>query len=157
MVVMSRAQELEYLFHHIFLPPRVPQSSQEDATLAGDRALAEYVHKVAQDFRNISDSNEYQRWDRIRMTLDTFITLHRNDNALSRDAITKELRNVENGATLLLHIAMQNSALIVRKERNEYIFETFEASPSAANVLASKNALQWVCADHDVFSSVLSS
>lgn len=43
---------------------------------------------------------------------------------------------------MMLHVALQNSGLLVQKKNNEYIFETFEASPQSADVLAAQGALQ---------------
>jgi len=136
--------KLDYLFHHVFLPPCVPQSSRQTDSLAGDRALHEYVLTAAQAFRTASDDQDYQRWSKICSTLRQYAQLHRHDNALSKNALVDAFRDVEHGGILLLHVAMQNSGLIVRKADGAYLFESFEASASAADVLAAKNALQWV-------------
>ena len=53
------------------------------------------------------------------------------------------MRGAEDGDLLILHISLQNSGLIIHKREVGYIVETFEASPRAANVLATSGALEW--------------
>ena len=60
------------------------------------------------------------------------------------------LRDAAHGSIIILHIALQNSALIIQKKKGEYILETFEASPRAADVLAAQGALEWDFPSHAV-------
>ncbi|EEA23689.1 conserved hypothetical protein [Talaromyces marneffei ATCC 18224] len=45
--------------------------------------------------------------------------------------------------TLILHVTQQNAGLIIRSSESDFIFEAFEASPSAEKTLAAKGAMQW--------------
>ena len=42
-----------------------------------------------------------------------------------------------------MHIALQNSALLIQKRQIGYVVETFETSAQSANVLAAQGALEW--------------
>ena len=53
------------------------------------------------------------------------------------------MQGVEDGDLLILHISLQNSALIIQKRDIGYVVETFETSPRAASVLATSGALEW--------------
>ena len=132
----------EYLFHHVFLPPRLPQASDRD-NVAGERALALHLLECAQAFCDNDDERQNEQWHRICHTLDTFVQLHAAENGLSSKALQKALQQLDSGDTVILHIAIQNSALIVRRDAEEVYFESFETSAPAANVLAARSALRW--------------
>ena len=135
-------RQLEYLFHHVFLPPRVPHScDQGDGS--GDRALADLLVRLASQFRDQNDAGYYQAWTTICRILRTFADLHRHDNNLSASALKTALKDVGEANTIVLHIVLQNSCLIIRKTDDDYLIESFEASPPAATVLSAQRALQW--------------
>lgn len=133
---------LEYLFNHIFLPPQLPHRDDHQNG-AGDRALIEHLTEYCHLFRDLNHSEHYTQWSTILRTLRTFATLHRNNKSLSKNALTSAFRDVKDGAIIILHVSMQNSGLIIRKVAGDYVVETFEASPPAAEVLAAEKSLQW--------------
>jgi len=133
---------LDYNFNHVFLPTRVPQAD-DHGNGSGDRALVEYLTKSAALFRDANDTRYYQQWSTICRALRTFATLHRHNNSLSKESLKLAFRGLADEDFLILHIATQNSALIMRKSAEEYIIESFEASPPAAEVLSAHTALQW--------------
>ena len=79
----------------------------------------------------------------IHRSLRTFAFLHSKSKSLSKDSLKGALRGAEDGDLLILHISLQNSGLIIQKRGVGYVVETFEASPRAANVLATSGALEW--------------
>lgn len=133
---------LDYLFNHIFLPSRLPHANDQ-GTGSGDRALADLVSQSASDFRELNGTQHYQEWSSLIRTLRTFSTLHRHNGSLAKDAIRGAIRDIRDGGILLFHILVQNSGLIVRKQADDYLIESFEASPPAATVLSACRALQW--------------
>jgi len=133
---------LDYLFNHVFLPTRVPQAD-DHSNGSGDRALAEHLASSAELFRDSNDAQYYQHWSTICRALHNFATLHQHKNSLSKESLKLALRGIADGDILILHIAMQNCALIMRKNAEAYIIESFEASPPAAEVLSANAALQW--------------
>lgn len=133
---------LDYIFNHVFLPTRVPQADDR-GNGSGDRALAEQLIQSAVLFRDGNDPQYYQQWSTVCRALRTFATLHRYNNALSKESLMLVFRGLTDGDILTLHLAIQNSGLIIRKNAENYIIETFEASPPAANVLSAHSALQW--------------
>ena len=136
------SQSLGYIFSHVFLPPHLPHAD-DYGNGSGDRALVELLLQSARRFRDINEPQWYQTWSTVCRIVRTFASLHQHDDTLSKDALRSAIREVKDGNIVLLHITMQNSGLIVRKGTVGYIFESFEASPLAANVLASSTALQW--------------
>lgn len=133
---------LDYLFNHIFLPIRVPHADDyNDGT--GDRALMDHLTKCALLFRDRLDSELYPQWSRLCWTLRTFTALHHYNNAFAKNALRNAFSSIKAGDIIFLHVAMQNSGLIMRKVASEYIIESFEASAPAAKVLSAQDALQW--------------
>ena len=133
---------LDYLFNHLFLPPQLPyRDDSQNGT--GDRALVEHLIEACRLFRDLNHTDYYEPWSTVLRTLRTFASLHRKNNSLSKNALQSAFDDARDGAILILHIAIQNSGLIIRKVSSGYIVESFEASPPAAEVLAAEKSLQW--------------
>lgn len=133
---------LDYLFNHLFFPPQLPhRDDNQNAT--GDIALVESLVELCHAFREMSHTEYYMHWSTVLRTLRAFAALHRNGRSLSKNGLKRAFGDAKDGAIIVLHIAIQNSGLIIRKVAGGYIFETFEASPPAAEVLAAENSLRW--------------
>ena len=135
-------QTLEYLFNHVFLPPQLPQR-EDSRNTAGEVALIDRLIETCRLFRDQDSTEHYIHWSTILRTLRTFATLHRNNKSLSKNALKSAFDEARDGAIVILHVTMQNSGLIIRKVTDEYIVESFEASPLASEVLATEKSLQW--------------
>jgi len=152
MAGMEPGHILDALINHVTLPPRLPFKDDGDGG-ATDRALAQRLEKHSRAFRSNSDTQYYHQWCIICRALDHFVTLHNSSGHLSKDTLKNAFIDISNsdGDILIVHIATQNAGLIIRKgNSDEFIFEAFEASPRAANVLAAGNALQWDFPSHAV-------
>ena len=79
----------------------------------------------------------------IQRSLRTFALLHSHSKSLSSNALKSSLRDAADGEIIILHVALQNSGLIIEKKKIGYVIETFEASPRSADVLAARGALEW--------------
>jgi len=135
------SKDLEYLFHHVFLPPKVPHfDDTKDG--AGDRALVDRLAHLTISFRDLCPIQYYQQWSTLGRAIRTFKLLH-TGKTLSTDSLKRALADVRDGGIMIVHISMQNSGLIIWRTRQDYIIETFESSPSAAEVLASQKDLLW--------------
>ena len=133
---------LDYLFNHVFLPPQLPHHD-DSQNGTGDRALLEHLIEACRVFQDLNHTDYYTSWSTVLRTLRTFAALHRKNNSLSKNALQSAFGDARDGAILVLHIAIQNSGLIIRKVHSGYIVESFEASPPAAEVLAAEKSLQW--------------
>ena len=134
------SRTLEFVFNHVFLPPQLPhRDDHQDGP--GDKALVEKLIESCKHCRDLGD--HYTQWSTILRTVRTFAILHRSNKSFSQNALKDAFYDVKDGAIVILHVAMQNTGLILRKISGEYIFESFEASPPAAEVLAAERSLQW--------------
>ncbi|KAL8894689.1 MAG: hypothetical protein Q9192_004123, partial [Flavoplaca navasiana] len=133
---------LDYLFHHVFLPTQLPQRSDiHDGQ--GDQALVDALLETLDSFRRTNDVKYYQQWSTVQRSLRTFKLLHSRTKSLSRSALETAFRDAANGEIIILHIALQNSAVLMQRKEKEYVVESFETSPQSADVLAASGALQW--------------
>ena len=135
-------RNLDYIFNHVFLPAHVPQANDQ-GNGSGDRALLDLLLRSAPIFRDANEPRYYQQWSTVHRTLRTFAVLHQHNNSFSKNALTNAFQDINDGGIVIIHIATQNSGLIIRKNVEEYLFESFEASPPAATVLSTTGALQW--------------
>ncbi|KAL8812512.1 MAG: hypothetical protein Q9223_001173 [Gallowayella weberi] len=136
---------LDYIFYHVFLPAQLPRGSDtQDGK--GDQALLEVLLETINTFRTANDHVYYHQWlfrSIVQRSIRTFARLHSKSKSLSRISLRAAFRDAAQGETIILHIALQNSALIVRQNKVGYVVETFEASPRSADVLAAQSALEW--------------
>ncbi|KAL8991444.1 MAG: hypothetical protein Q9169_007868, partial [Polycauliona sp. 2 TL-2023] len=133
---------LNYLFNHIFLPAQVPQRS-DNANGHGDQALVNALLESIDTFRGANDHAYYQQWSTVQRSLRTFALLHSRNKSLSRTSLESAFQDAATGETIIINVALQNSALLIQKRQSEYVIETFETSPQSADVLAASGALEW--------------
>ncbi len=69
------SKDLEYLFHHVFLPPKVPHF-EDTKDGAGDRALVDRLAHLTISFRDLCPIQHYQQWSTLGRAIRTFKLLH---------------------------------------------------------------------------------
>ena len=136
---MSNAALL-YLFHHVFLPPKLPQRSDNGQE---DRALLDRLIESVAEFRASAKTEHYKLWSTIHRCLRSFKSLHSTNKSLAKTSLKTALRGAEDGDLIVLHVDLQNSGVIIHKRDVGYVVETFEVSPRAADVLKAQGALEW--------------
>ena len=131
-----------YLFHHVFLPPKLPSASDVNSR-DGQAALVNHLAVCVPDFAELTDQQARHVWRSIERTLKVFSELHARDGHLSSEKLQDHVRALEVGETIILHIALQNSSLILRREEEHFLVESFEVAAPAEQVLSATDALQW--------------
>ncbi|KAF4338326.1 very large low complexity [Fusarium beomiforme] len=153
---------LEALFHHLVLPPKLPQTFDGD-NIALARGLVERLQNALSMFRGIGDP-------KIWRTLETSLqaTKDLNQNPPYLDDFHRALKNLtESDETvwLGLHVAPQNAALIIHRDHGyvystsslfvilatadltrstgSVIFEEFQTAAPVSDVLKTEHALTW--------------
>jgi hypothetical protein len=122
--------ELRRLYHHVFLPPKLPQSSDESTNI--DRVLLKATRKALKEFPAPSSTaiiNSIKAIDNLKGS-------RRSAANLSQVLIT-----LADGQTAPLHICSQNAGILVTRKQNDLIFESFELSPTNSAVFAAKGRL----------------
>ncbi|UZP43159.1 hypothetical protein NXS19_010975 [Fusarium pseudograminearum] len=130
------------LFHHLVLPPKLPQKFDGD-NIDLKRSLGARLLDVLGIFRDIGDP---KIWQTLEASLRAAKDLH--DGPLFEDDLWNALNDVQRSGGALwlaIHLDPQNAALIVHADNgaDTVIFEEFQASAPVAEVLKTENALTW--------------
>ncbi|THU87150.1 hypothetical protein K435DRAFT_867564 [Dendrothele bispora CBS 962.96] len=135
---------LDYFIHHVFMPPKLPQSS--DYTIEKDHALCAALSRTAVCYyqkavdKNHTDTNT--RWQELLRMLEHLTTTQRFKNMLASDVETA-LKSMElPGSFRTFLIRAQNAAVICRKTScEEVVVESFEVTPPREHVMAGEGKI----------------
>ncbi|PYI28973.1 hypothetical protein BP00DRAFT_438002 [Aspergillus indologenus CBS 114.80] len=135
----------DFLFHHIILPPKLPQQRDEDETENGvrqERKLHEYVLAVLQDFINKSPSESRAGLNLTHGMLRDWLEIQKQDGPCEK-ALAQKLSDLRFGGAVALYIRAQNCGWIGFHDttQNQVIFDAFEVSPRAKDVLSAQGSL----------------
>ncbi|KAJ3941981.1 hypothetical protein N0V92_013802 [Colletotrichum tropicale] len=137
---MSRATleylyPLEYLYHHLFLPPKLP--SADDASQKNDSALLRFLQLSLERF--LPDRRDAKT---IKASISMLKSLQASKTPQGplKDA---NVRNVLQGlsAQAVLHIAEQNAGVLIGRTSDCVRFEMFELSPTNEAVTSTQGRL----------------
>ncbi|KAH6856123.1 hypothetical protein B0I37DRAFT_317555 [Chaetomium sp. MPI-CAGE-AT-0009] len=137
---------LESVFNHIVLPPKLPGCQDADLHVVEHNILTRLLH-ACEISASLPNNQETQNaWQSVRRPLLVCLDLHRDH--FDRASLRNALSSLHADCPLILHIAEQNCAVLIRlvpKDLgdDDVVFESFEASPSSKDVLAAEGALQW--------------
>ncbi|TFK56544.1 hypothetical protein OE88DRAFT_1689641 [Heliocybe sulcata] len=131
-------ENLLYIIHHIFLPPELPQ--QDDTDLESLRILCDTVQSCIGLYQKALPPDERPRWRAMQKTMQQLAVLHQYDE-FPQPQIMDAVRTMQTGDVLAFLIRAQNAGLILRKHEDRLVFESFEVSPSNAEVLAAGGKL----------------
>ncbi|KAF2461227.1 hypothetical protein BDY21DRAFT_296292 [Lineolata rhizophorae] len=122
---------LKYIFHHVFLPPRLPQ--QDDNDRYADLALVECVKKSLREFKQLFHLNAREAVVRGRSMLSR---LRRYLEQEVDGKLSTLLSEMEVDDVLPLHVQAQNAGLLIHRKQDSFIFMAFELSAAAESVMS---------------------
>ncbi|KAF8244797.1 hypothetical protein K440DRAFT_665544 [Wilcoxina mikolae CBS 423.85] len=133
---------LTYIINHVFLPPKLPQQSDNDAE-DGNISLLKTVLQAAEAYRNrmvfSTSATDDRQWKSVIQMLTTMCALESTNSPSG--AFRRAVIHMRTGDVIAMHIGAQNAGLILRQNEDHLVFESFEASPKAADVIATKGKL----------------
>ncbi|EUC26942.1 hypothetical protein COCCADRAFT_10307 [Bipolaris zeicola 26-R-13] len=131
------------VFNHLVLPPQLPGKQDANIGSTGDAIILRLIQATS-TLSRIASQEQTSPWYAIRQHLRRCQCLHINGR-LEKQTLISTFYNFNAEQPLLLHIAEQNTALIVRYNSSvkteAVVFEAFELSSPSAEVLASEGAL----------------
>jgi hypothetical protein len=93
---MNRAPVAKFIFEHLFLPPKLPQSDHDE--LGGDELLKQ-VSNAARSFSRAADLGNARRvWTRLARSTEQWIDLYEAGTPCS-SKITESLKNMQTDGT----------------------------------------------------------
>ena len=139
---MSSQDPLTYIFHHVALPSKLPQSN--DYNTAYEHELVQKLLKCAHQLRKLQvEARNRTVWVRLCQSLEAFASLHQQ-GCPGKNTLKTFLANLQVEDHFALYVAAQNAGLIFQRvSEDEVTVEAFEASPPSTEVLAAKGPLRW--------------
>ncbi|RAH70416.1 uncharacterized protein BO66DRAFT_471392 [Aspergillus aculeatinus CBS 121060] len=135
----------DFLFHHVVLPPKLPQEHDEDETENGvrqERKLHEYVLAVLQDYICKSPSEFRVGLNLTQGMLQNWLKIQKPDGPCEK-ALAQKLSDLRLDGAFALYIRAQNCGWIGFHDttQNKVIFDAFQVSPRAEDVLSAQGSL----------------
>ncbi|MCJ1471894.1 hypothetical protein MMC13_000535 [Lambiella insularis] len=132
--------EVQYLFHHIVLPMKLPQ--EDDWTPHFCDCLLHFTEQVILEYINHSGTVRKTSLLRAQSMLKRLTKVTVN-GTLSHVALEEALGDLQPGDILPLHVLRQNAALITRPTSEGLQIDCFETSPQTGDVMSVSGALRW--------------
>jgi hypothetical protein len=100
------------VFYHLVLPPQLPAKQDTDIESTGD-AVVDRLIRASFTLSRLAGQEDASPWYAIRQHLRRYQSLHVHGR-LEKLSLIPKFRNFNQEQPLLLHIAEQNAALIIR-------------------------------------------
>jgi hypothetical protein len=140
MDLVNSNDQVEYLFHHLFLPPKLPGG--DDSSASKTIFLTEFVLPSLQSFAvELPGDDEATVQPAISM-LQIMRDTTDLKGFLDYVGVQKVLAALSvQYPVALFHVSAQNAGLLIRRLENSFCFETFELSPTNAAAMTTKGRL----------------
>ncbi|KAG5659563.1 hypothetical protein KAF25_002122 [Fusarium avenaceum] len=136
----SNIDQVEYLFHHLFLPPKLPGG--DDMTALNSIFLTDFVLQSLQRFTEELGGEDAASVQSAISMLQTMRDTTDSRGFLERIGVQKVLAALSlHDSVALFHVAAQNAGLLIRRLETSFYFETFELSPTNAAAITTKGRL----------------
>ena len=153
-------EDLNYIIDHVFLPLKLPQKDDDDATKGA--ALVKEVLKALQLLQAHIPTQERSEWIPCIKMVGNMLQTRDHFGELLVEKVETTLREMVDGGTnmavprtkqinnvvcadsdiLAFHLRSQNAGLIIRRSYDQYSFELFEVSPTTEAVIGTKGRLR---------------
>jgi hypothetical protein len=89
---MTKHSFLEYMVHHVFLPPRLPQ--KDDSDVGKERELDEQYLGALQSFQKLVAEEERLPWESCIRMVSKMLEMREHNGNLSAEALYMSLQNL---------------------------------------------------------------
>ncbi|RDW76207.1 hypothetical protein BP5796_07028 [Coleophoma crateriformis] len=138
MMMGLSVSEIEYMIHHVILPPQLPQ--EDDWSQRHCDCLLQFVNQVLSDYSSHEGNGKNKALLLIREMAHR-MTRVMSSGVVDADACVEILESFRIGDSLPLHIREQNAGLILRRTLEGLQLDSFEASPLTEDVITTRGAL----------------
>ncbi|KAF8729261.1 hypothetical protein RHS02_07818, partial [Rhizoctonia solani] len=124
---------LEHIVYNVFLPPKLPQKEQEGQFQRSvDLATISLMINASQQFR--LEAGQRSQWSYIQRMLERLYSY--TECPIEAGRLGQDMRAMQSGDILCLHIEAQNAGLIIRKQSDHTTFEVFEVQAQTEHVMS---------------------
>ncbi|KAF5494312.1 hypothetical protein CGCS363_v009327 [Colletotrichum siamense] len=120
-----------YLFHHIFLPSRLPQ--QSDFTPHNELALLTLICQSLSEFKRHIGPEIARSVEIASVAMQHMLQVHtplHDAIAIDEQSLYKILSTLPEPESIALYVKQQNAGMLITRARDAFQFETFELSPT---------------------------
>ncbi|KAF5693005.1 hypothetical protein FDENT_2443 [Fusarium denticulatum] len=134
-------EQLEYLFHHLILPSKLP--GHDDTSATNEEFLINFVIQSLARFQELSDENDDAVTNHCISMLKITRDARDKNGYLDPRSVQNSLKRLSEqaDAALMYHTTEQNAGLMMRRLESSYSFETFELSPTNRAAMTTKGRL----------------
>ncbi|KAL7940125.1 hypothetical protein V8C42DRAFT_356457 [Trichoderma barbatum] len=134
------AQTLEYFFHHLFLPSKLPDG--DDTSTANESALIEYVLETLSEFLRETDHSCHRAIRTAKSMMENMLAGRDDKGFLKESQLLDILRlMISPNTAASFHVKAQNAGILLRCDQDSAVFELFELSPTNGPVYAAQGRL----------------
>ncbi|KAI0428953.1 hypothetical protein F5Y09DRAFT_357310 [Xylaria sp. FL1042] len=137
----ARNNELLYIFHHLFLPPKLPQHQDYDAEY--DRTLISAIIDGLQAWKEYTKPVYREKADGAISTIRNMLRAYSpSDGTLNEAVLLSLLAELAEDSEIPLFVKEQNAGILISKSNAGVLFEIFELSPENKATMTTKGRLQ---------------
>ncbi|KAL4994276.1 hypothetical protein BDV10DRAFT_189152 [Aspergillus recurvatus] len=130
-----------YLFHHVFLPPKLPQ--KDDYNARYELILLDTVIDTLKKFRTLVPNQHRQVLGPVITMIARLREIHGSRGDLSEGKLKEALQKLDaKGGILPVHVRCQNAAVLMTRDDDAIHVEAFELSPQNEAVNSTVGRLQ---------------
>ncbi|KAL0573927.1 hypothetical protein V5O48_008024 [Marasmius crinis-equi] len=132
-------EQLRYTINHVFLPPKLPQETDQSGET--DHTIAAILVDSARAYQRAGlTGQEVIHWANFLKLLKEYRDVHKTD-FLQVGPVKKALKGLSVHESIAFFIRAQNAGVIFRKTDDNIVAELFEVAPPAHEVLAATGKL----------------
>jgi len=105
---------IERVFNHLVLPPKLPGAQDRDIESINKNILHQLTQATVTLDKLVNDEDISSACDALRKSLRQFNSLHELGR-LEKDTLVTSFRHLQHNEPLLVYLAEQNAALIIRR------------------------------------------
>jgi hypothetical protein len=132
--------ELRRVYHHTFLPPELPQAS--DDTTDVNIHLINVTIEALRAYKQLLPNESPSSLENAIVAIQNLKAINSLEHgATSESELLRVLSALCDGQSAPMRIRQQNAAVLVTKKEDELVFETFELSPLNSAVISVRGRL----------------
>ncbi|KAI0199126.1 hypothetical protein F4808DRAFT_433446 [Astrocystis sublimbata] len=132
---------LLYIFHHLFLPPKLPQ--RRDCSAPHETSLLSITIDGLVSWRGCLEPEYHGEADAAISTIRNMQQVYSAvDGSLNENKVLSLLAHLAEDATVPIYVHEQNAGVLISKNAHRVLFEVFELSPSDEAVMSTKGRLK---------------
>ncbi|EPE04166.1 very large low complexity protein [Ophiostoma piceae UAMH 11346] len=139
------SENMDYMIHHVFLPPKLPGEGRDEEQKAKDHALVTRLGKALDDFQACLGPSEASSFVPVLAAVKNLATLLHPENPVLEETLKATLPLLsQEGGIMPVYLSAQNAGIIIRHEDGMVVFEASELVPPNDIVMSTQGRIKRV-------------